>query len=113
MERVKAFVRGRMGSVVLCVAEIIVGVLLAVFSTLLGHSIFSWALKFFSPSFVSACKLLEPVGAGIMAAILFGEIPVPVQLLGAVMILLGVWYYARLEQNGQKNKPSQTGTAKK
>ena len=79
---------------------IVVGGLLALFSTILGHTIFSWALKFFSPSFVSACKLLEPVGAGILAVFLFGEIPAPVALLGAVMILLGVWYYARIEQKG-------------
>lgn len=77
---------------------VIVGALLALFSTILGHTIFSWALKFFSPSFVSACKLLEPVGAGILAVFLFGEIPGIMALLGAVMILLGVWYYARIEQ---------------
>ena len=80
------------------VRPVIVGALLALFSTILGHSIFSWCLKFFSPSFVSACKLLEPVGAGLMAAVLFGEIPGAMQLIGAVMILLGVWYYARLEK---------------
>lgn len=82
------------------VNPVIVGALLALFSTILGHTIFSWALKFFSPSFVSACKLLEPVGAGVLAVFLFGEIPAPVALLGAVMILLGVWYYARIEQKG-------------
>ena len=77
---------------------ILVGFALAVCSTLLGHSIFSWALKFFSPSFVSACKLLEPVGAGVLAVFLFGEIPGLLALIGAAMILLGVWYYARIEQ---------------
>ena len=77
---------------------VVVGFLLALFSTILGHTIFSWALKFFSPSFVSACKLLEPVGAGILAVFLFGEIPAPVALVGAVMILLGVWYYSRIEK---------------
>ena len=79
---------------------VVVGFLLALFSTILGHTIFSWALKFYSPSFVSACKLLEPVGAGILAVFLFGEIPGILALLGAAMILLGVWYYARLEQKG-------------
>ena len=33
---------------------LLVGFLLALFSTILGHSIFSWCLKYFSPSFVSA-----------------------------------------------------------
>lgn len=77
---------------------VVVGFLLALFSTILGHTIFSWALKFYSPSFVSACKLLEPVGAGILAVFLFGEIPAPMALLGAVLILGGVRYYSRIEK---------------
>ena len=44
-------------------SAVIVGLLLSVFSTFLGHSIFSWCLKYFSPSFVSASKLCEPVVA--------------------------------------------------
>lgn len=45
----------------------VVGLLLSIFSTLLGHSIFSWCLKFFSPAFVSASKLCEPVVASVFA----------------------------------------------
>ena len=78
-------------------SPILVGALLAIFSTLLGHSIFSWCLKFFSPSFVSASKLCEPVAAAVMAAFLFGEIPVPLQLLGGGLILGGVCWYSRIE----------------
>ena len=77
---------------------ILVGALLALFSTILGHSIFSWCLKFFSPSFVSASKLCEPVAAALMAAFLFGEIPVPLQLLGGALILGGVCWYSRIER---------------
>lgn len=44
-------------------SAVIVGLLLSVFSTILGHSIFSWCLKYFSPAFVSASKLCEPVVA--------------------------------------------------
>lgn len=77
---------------------VLVGFLLALFSTILGHTIFFWALKFYSPSFVSACKLLEPVGAGLLAAFLFGEIPAPLALLGAAMILFGVRAYAKIEE---------------
>ena len=78
--------------------SLLVGLLLAVFSTILGHSIFSWALKYFSPSFVSACKLCEPVVAAIIAACLFAEIPKPLQLLGGGLILGGVYYYSNLER---------------
>ena len=83
------------------VSGIVVGLLLAIFSTILGHSIFSWCLKYFSPSFVSASKLCEPVVAAILAAFLFGETPVPMQLLGGALILGGVLYYSSLERKGQ------------
>lgn len=76
---------------------IIVGLLLAVFSTILGHSIFSWCLKFLSPAFVSASKLCEPVVAAVFAAFLFGEIPSLLQFFGAILILGGVLYYTKLE----------------
>lgn len=76
----------------------VVGLLLAIFSTILGHSIFSWCLKFFSPSFVSASKLCEPVAAAILAGFLFGEIPPILQILGGFLILGGVLYYSGLEQ---------------
>lgn len=76
---------------------VLVGLLLAVFSTILGHSIFSWCLRYLSPSFVSASKLCEPVVAAILAAFLFGEIPGFLQILGGVLILAGVIAYSRIE----------------
>ena len=81
-------------------SPVLVGLLLSVFSTILGHSIFSWCLKFLSPSFVSASKLCEPVVAAIMAAFLFGEMPVPLQIVGGAMIIGGVLFYSRLESEG-------------
>ena len=79
-------------------SAIVVGLLLAVFSTLLGHSIFTWCLKYFSPSFVSASKLCEPVAASVLAALLFREMPAPLQVLGGALIIGGVLYYSRIEK---------------
>jgi len=79
-------------------SALVVGLLLAVFSTILGHSIFSWCLKYFSPSFVSASKLCEPVAASVLAGFLFGETPVLMQVLGGVLIIGGVLYYSRIER---------------
>ena len=45
----------------------------------MGHSIFSWCLKYISPAFVSAAKLCEPVFAAVAAYFLFREAPVPLQ----------------------------------
>lgn len=85
------------------ISAVIVGFLLAVFSTIMGHSVFSWCLKFFSPSFVSASKLCEPVVAAIMAGILFGEIPSVLQILGGVLILGGVYFYSQIEKRELEN----------
>lgn len=75
-----------------------VGFLLSVFSTILGHSIFSWCLKFLSPTFVSASKLCEPVVAAAFAAVLFGEIPGPLQVAGGAIIIGGVLFYSSIEK---------------
>lgn len=77
--------------------SILSGFLLAVFSTILGHSIFSWCLKYFSPAFVSASKLCEPVIAGIAASFLFGEVPSWLQIIGGIIILGGVTYFTIIE----------------
>ena len=84
-------------------SPVAVGLLLAVFSTILGHSVFSWCLKYFSPAFVSASKLCEPVVAAILAMILFREIPAWLQLLGGLLILGGVLWYSRMEK--QQSNP--------
>ncbi len=78
-------------------SPVIVSLLLSLFSTILGHSIFSWCLKYFSPAFVSASKLAEPVVAAVIAAFLFREIPTLMQVTGGVLILGGVLYYSRIE----------------
>ncbi len=81
------------------ISAVIVGALLAVFSTILGHSIFSWCLKYFSPAFVSASKLCEPVVAAVFAGFLFGEVPSIPVFVGGAMILGGTIYYSKIEAN--------------
>ena len=78
-------------------SSLICGLLLAICSTLLGHSVFSWCLKYLSPAFVSSSKLCEPPVASLFAMILFGEIPSLLQISGGIIILAGVIYYSRLE----------------
>lgn len=83
------------------VSGVVCGLLLAVFSTIMGHSIFSWCLKYLPPTFVSAAKLCEPVIASVFAALLFREIPGGLQLAGGAVILLGVVSYSVLEIKGE------------
>lgn len=78
--------------------ELLIGLGLAVLCTLLGHSLFSWSLKYLSPSYVSAAKLCEPVFAAVLAGFLFGEIPGALQLAGAALVVGGVLLYTRTEK---------------
>ena len=78
--------------------EWLIGLGLAVLCTLMGHSLFSWCLKYLSPAYVSAAKLCEPVFSGALAVPLFGEIPAPLQLLGAVLVLGAVLLYTKAEK---------------
>lgn len=77
--------------------EVGVGLLLAVFCTLLGHSLFSWSLKWLSPAYVSAAKLCEPIFASILGLLLFGEGIGFLQAVGAVAVLAGVLLYTKAE----------------
>ena len=63
---------------------------LTIFSTLLGHSIFSWGLKYEKASFVSMVKLLEPLFASVMGIIIFVEIPSIFTLIGGCIVVLGI-----------------------
>ena len=73
--------------------NILSGLGLALFCTLLGHSLFSWGLKFEKPVFVSAVKMLEPVFATIWGMFLFSEIPSAFVIVGGSLIIIGIIYY--------------------
>ena len=68
---------------------------MAVFCTLLGHSVFSWGLKYLPPAFISTANLLEPVFASVWGLALFGERPGLLTLLGGAVIIAGVALYGR------------------
>lgn len=83
-------------------SALVSGLLLGVFSTILGHSIFSWCLKYFSPAFVSASKLCEPVVAALVAAVAFAEIPKPLQIAGGIIVIAGVYLYSKEERKKEQ-----------
>ena len=66
--------------------------------TLLGHSVFSWGLKYLQPSFVATVKLLEPVFAAVWGMLLFREIPGAQVVLGGTVVLVGIALYSRTEK---------------
>ncbi|MGI6586195.1 MAG: DMT family transporter [Lutisporaceae bacterium] len=71
--------------------NIVIGLALSVFCTMLGHSLLSWGLKYIKASYVSVAKLGEPVIATILAIILFGQVPGIQQVIGGVVIIGGIY----------------------
>ncbi len=64
--------------------------LLALVPQLVGHTGINFAIRYLDPTVVSTVVLLEPVGAGLLALLVFGEAPGGLTLAGAVVLLAGV-----------------------
>lgn len=64
---------------------------LAVIPTILGHTVFNWALKHVAPSAVSITFLGEPLVASALAFLFFGQNPSPSTLIGGSLVLLGIY----------------------
>jgi drug/metabolite transporter (DMT)-like permease len=66
-------------------------VLLAVVPTILGHTVFNWALRHVRPSAISVAFLGEPVVAGLLAFLVFGQRPPVATFVGGALILAGIY----------------------
>ena len=65
-------------------------VLLAVIPNILGHNLFNWAIKWVGANTISMTILLEPVGATVLAFILFDEHLRASQVIGGIVVLIGL-----------------------
>lgn len=68
---------------------------LAVGPTLLGHTVFNWALQHVPASVVAVSVLGEPVGATLLALLVLAEVPEPIQVAGGALILTGILVFLR------------------
>lgn len=68
---------------------------LALGPQLMGHTVFNWALKQVSATFVALAILGEPIGSAILALMLFDEGFSPLQISGFVLLLCGIYVGAR------------------
>ncbi|MEX2541927.1 MAG: DMT family transporter [Trueperaceae bacterium] len=79
--------------------------LLAALPQLVGHTGVNYAMKFLDPTLVASMILLEPVAAGLLALVLFNEIPGVLTVVGAVILLLGVVLANRFsESSGRRER---------
>ncbi|MFH0783440.1 MAG: EamA family transporter, partial [Pseudomonadota bacterium] len=73
----------------------LVMVLMALFPQLIGHSSYNWALGFLPAASVSIIVIAEPVGATLLALLIFQEIPNGLTLVGSVLLLAGIVWASR------------------
>jgi drug/metabolite transporter (DMT)-like permease len=73
-------------------------VLLAVVPTILGHTVFNWALRHVRPSAISVAFLGEPVVAGLLAFVVFGQRPTKATFIGGALILAGIYLTTSAKQ---------------
>jgi len=69
--------------------------LLAVFPTLLGHTLFNWSLKWVSTNVISMAILFEPVGAALLAFFILGETLKWTQIIGGLIVLSGLFLFSK------------------
>ncbi len=77
----------------------VVFLLLALVPTMLGHSLFNWALKYLETSYISVSILGEPVGAALLAYLFFREKPGIFEITGGLLILLGLYLFTKKSMN--------------
>jgi len=70
---------------------------LAVIPQLIGHTSLAWALRHLSATFVTVALLGEPIGAAVLAFVIFGEGLAPLQAGGFGALLGGIYLAGRGE----------------
>lgn len=70
---------------------------MALIPQLVGHTSYNWSLKWFSASTIAVSLLGEPVGATILAWMLFGEALTGAKAVGGGLILLAIYLATRAE----------------
>jgi len=71
-------------------------VALSLVCTVMGHTVFSWVLRYVQASVVSVSILGEPLGAILWASVFLGEPPTLRQMIGGAVIISGLYLFTRV-----------------
>ena len=77
---------------------------MALISQIIGHTSYNWALKWFSASLIAVSLLGEPIGATILAYIIFDETLTWTKLIGGSLILAAIYLAARGRQVNRRER---------
>ncbi|KXB05725.1 hypothetical protein AKJ50_00050 [candidate division MSBL1 archaeon SCGC-AAA382A13] len=73
------------------IREYLLFIALALIPTMLGHTVYNWALKHVKTRVASVSLLGEPIGASILAFLILNEVPPNLTILGAIIALIGIF----------------------
>ena len=76
-------------------------VLLAIFPTG-AHIIFNMLLNYVNSTTISMSTLGEPVGASLLAIVLLGEMLTIVEMVGGLLIIIGIYLFLRMQSESHK-----------
>ncbi len=72
---------------------------MALISQIIGHSSYNWALKWFSASLIAVSLLGEPVGATILAYVIFAEGLTWTKFVGGSLVLAAIYLAGKGEKS--------------
>ena len=74
---------------------------LALGPQVMGHGAFNYGIRYFSVALIGLMGLIEPVGASLLAYVIFDEVPSAVAMAGMLVVLVAisfvVLYYKRTQ----------------
>ena len=82
-------------------------ILLGLVPTVIGHTLYNWALKYLKAYLVGISILGEPVGATILAYLVFKQIPPTLTYLGAAAIFTGIFlvFWSQKKSSARERTP--------
>jgi drug/metabolite transporter (DMT)-like permease len=80
-------------------------IVMALVPTILGHTMYNYALKYVKAQIISVSLLGEPIGSTILAVILLSEAPPEFTIIGGCLILPGI-YMAYIGRKTKEEKNS-------
>lgn len=83
--------------------EYVLFLMLGFFSSILGHTIYNYLMKYFSSTLISVSTLSEPIFASLMAMLIFKEVPSLYTIIGGFIIIAGIYYYLMTQNNTKKD----------
>lgn len=84
----------------------LVFLMLAIFPTG-AHIIFNLLLNYVNTTTVSMSTLGEPIGASILAIIFLNEMLTAIEMIGGILIIIGIFYFLRLQGGSKQEVPKE------